>query len=183
MVPKDVSALIFRTCEYITLNDKKVGFFFNMNKIKILTWEDYPVLSRWTQCCHKGNHVVTMLVSIVVIRVTQRCYKKQVWRSMLEKRDGETKQRLEWCSLKIGEAMSQGMQEPSRNCKRQRNIFFPEPSGEASSTNTMKTDFGLLSSRTIIHLCYIMPINLFVITQIERKLSQILCGLIFILHC
>ena len=28
MVPKDVSALIFRTCEYITLNDKKeVGFF------------------------------------------------------------------------------------------------------------------------------------------------------------
>ena len=79
--------------------------------------------------------------------------------------------------------MSQGMQEPSRNCKRQRNIFFPEPSGEASSTNTMKTDFGLLSSRTIIHLCYIMPINLFVITQIERKLSQILCGLIFILHC
>lgn len=79
--------------------------------------------------------------------------------------------------------MSQGMQEPSRNCKRQRNIFFPEPSGEASSTNTIKTGFGLLSSRTIIHLYYIMPINLFVITQIERKLSQILCGLIFILHC
>ena len=77
MAPKDVRALIFRICEYVTLNDKKDVFFPNINKFKILTWEDYPVLSRWTHCCPEGNDVAIML-SIVVIRITQCCYKKEV---------------------------------------------------------------------------------------------------------
>ena len=51
MAPKDVHVLILETCEYVTLLGKRD--FVGVTKLRILWWEDYPGLSRWTQCEHK----------------------------------------------------------------------------------------------------------------------------------
>lgn len=52
IVPQRCSYPNLRTREYVTLGGK--WDFANMIKLRILRREDYPGLSRWTQCNHKG---------------------------------------------------------------------------------------------------------------------------------
>ena len=48
MAPKDVCILFPRICEYVTLLGKR------LTRLRIWTWGDYPGLSGWAQCNHKG---------------------------------------------------------------------------------------------------------------------------------
>ena len=54
MLPKDVHVLIPRTYEYTTLRDKRD--FADVIKLRIMSWEDEPGLSRWAQCNPKGPY-------------------------------------------------------------------------------------------------------------------------------
>lgn len=52
MAPKDITFVIPRTCEYVTLGGK--SNFADVIKMKTLRREDYPALSGWAQSNHMG---------------------------------------------------------------------------------------------------------------------------------
>lgn len=51
LAPKDVHVRILETCDYVTSLGKTD--FAGVTKLRILWGEDYPGLSRWTQCERK----------------------------------------------------------------------------------------------------------------------------------
>lgn len=52
VAPKDVHVLILGACEYVTLHGRRD--FADRIKVRILRREDYPGLSRWVDCNHRG---------------------------------------------------------------------------------------------------------------------------------
>lgn len=52
--PKDVHVLIPGTYKYAALGGKRD--FADTIKVKVLRWEEYPGLTKWAQCNHKGFH-------------------------------------------------------------------------------------------------------------------------------
>lgn len=106
MAPKVVHLLIPRTSEYVTLRGKRG--LADVIKLKILSWGDYPGLSQWAQCNHKGPPLQEHGRNI---REAEVCLRQLL-------------------ALKMEEGTrSQGMWKASRNRKNQGNRFSPRSSG------------------------------------------------------
>ena len=50
--PLNIQVLVFRTHEYVTFHSKEKSE--DMIRWRILRWRDYPGLSGWVQCHHRG---------------------------------------------------------------------------------------------------------------------------------
>lgn len=81
MAPQRSPHLPPGTCDYVTLHSKRD--FTNIIKLTILRWGDFPGLSGWAQYNHKSS------------------YEREARRSTAEEGDGQRKQSLECCTLKM----------------------------------------------------------------------------------
>ena len=53
--PKDIQVLIPGICDHVTILGE--ADFEDVIKLRILRWKDYPGLSTWAQCNHKGSQM------------------------------------------------------------------------------------------------------------------------------
>ena len=81
--PLNIQVLVFRTHEYVTFHSKEE--FEDTIRWRILRWRDYPGLSGWVQCHHRGTGKRLRLragnLTVEAERERKQCDGNRNWRN------------------------------------------------------------------------------------------------------